>query len=99
MRIFMVVLALLFVLPAADLYAMGGDEFGSRFTGRVPSALEIPTLEQRLQDIAPAAGAEAPSTTASEKSEDESTPEALEESSAVELEEANEASPDLKFDQ
>jgi hypothetical protein len=32
------------------------DDFGSRFTGRAPSALELPSLESRLQDISPAAG-------------------------------------------
>lgn len=36
--------------------AAGADDFGSRFTGRSPSALEMPSLEQRLQEIAPAAG-------------------------------------------
>lgn len=47
-------LAAMLLLPQAGFAAT--DEFGSRFTGRAPDALQEPSLEQKLQEIAPAAG-------------------------------------------
>ncbi|MCK6419212.1 MAG: hypothetical protein L6Q57_09875 [Alphaproteobacteria bacterium] len=50
------ILTFIMILVALPVWAAGADDFGSRFTGRSPSALEMPSLEQRLQEIAPAAG-------------------------------------------